>query len=63
MGGLGFYAGTWQQFNTFGFPSNAGDATPAQQMTVADAVWDAVVSDYNSAVHAWGCVRVVGLRP
>ena len=36
-GGLGMSRANWAQFNTFGFPSNAADATPLQQIRVAVA--------------------------
>ncbi len=36
-GGLGFTHANWNQFNTFGFPSDAAYATPEQQVRVAVA--------------------------
>ncbi len=36
-GGLGFSHANWDQFNTFGYPSDAAYATPEQQITVAVA--------------------------
>lgn len=56
-GGLGFYVSTWDHWRDATMPDNAGDASPAQQMLVADRVYDAV------GASAWGCSRVVGLRP
>ena len=43
-GGLGFSHANWSQFNTFGYPSDAAFATPAQQ------VWVAV----QFAIHYYG---------
>ncbi len=43
-GGLGFSLANWAQFNTFGFPASAADATPEQQVRVAVAF----------AVHYYG---------
>ena len=43
-GGLGFTHANYSQFNTFGYPSDAADATPTEQVRVAVAF----------AVHYWG---------
>lgn len=55
QGGLGFYRGTWDGYKPEGYPEDAGDATPQQQMVVADIVYDA--GGY------WGCFTKVGRRP
>lgn len=34
-GGLGFSHANWAQFNTFGYPADAANATPEQQVEVA----------------------------
>lgn len=57
QGGLGFYHATWDHWRPEDYPENAGDATPEQQMVVADAVYDEV------GARAWGCSRTVGERP
>lgn len=49
QGALGFYHGTWDGWNDFGFPSEAYLATPGQQMYVADHLY----SDYG--LTGWGC--------
>lgn len=49
QGALGFYHGTWDGWNDFGFPSEAYLATPGQQMYVADNLY----SDYG--LTGWGC--------
>jgi hypothetical protein len=49
QGGLGFYRGSWDAFNTFGFPAEAYLATPEQQMVVAEAIWRAY------GFSGWGC--------
>ena len=36
-GGLGMSHANWNQFNTFGFPSDAAYASPLQQIRVAVA--------------------------
>ena len=56
-GGLGFYVSTWDHWRPEDFPENAGDATPEQQMIVADRIYDDV------GPGAWGCSRTVGERP
>ena len=43
-GGLGFTRANWNQFNTFGYPSDAAQATPEEQIRVAVAF----------AVYYWG---------
>ena len=40
-GGLGFSHANWAAFNTFGFPADAAEATPTQQITVAVAFAEA----------------------
>lgn len=57
QGGLGFYNRTWDHWKLDGYADNAGDATPEEQMIVADRVYDDV------GAGAWGCSRRVGLRP
>jgi len=57
QGGLGFWHGTWDNWRPEDYPDNAGDATPEQQMIVADRVYDDV------GASAWGCSRTVGYRP
>ena len=57
QGGLGFWYGTWDSYKPDGYPADAGQASPEQQMIVADIVYDAV------GARAWGCSARVGLRP
>ena len=49
QGFVGFYYGTWDAYRPAGFPSEAYEATPRQQMTVAERVRDA------HGYGAWGC--------
>lgn len=48
-GGMGFFHATWDGWRPKHYPGNAGDATPQQQVLVADAVRDSV------GISAWGC--------
>lgn len=48
-GGLGFANSTWTEYRDPAMPENAGDATPAQQMWVADVLWARYGPD------PWGC--------
>ena len=54
-GGLGFSHANWNQFNTFGFPSDAADATPAQQIRVAVAFAEYYWGSPNAAPDQNGC--------
>lgn len=56
-GGLGFAWSTWNQYRLEEMPENGGDASVAEQMIVADRVYDDV------GAGAWGCSARVGLRP
>jgi resuscitation-promoting factor RpfB len=56
-GGLQFHPGTWSSFKLDGYPQYAYDATPAQQIAVAERVL---------AAQGWGawptCASKLGLR-
>ena len=54
-GGLGFTHANWNQFNTFGFPSDAADATPEQQVRVAVAFASYYWGNPNAAPDQNGC--------
>ncbi len=49
QGAFGFYWGTWDAYKPGGFPAEAYQATPRQQMIVAERVRAAV------GYGAWGC--------
>lgn len=49
QGAFGFYHGSWDQFNTFGYPSEAYLATPWQQYRVARAI------HARFGFTGWGC--------
>lgn len=57
-GGLQFHPGTWDAFRLDGYPARAYDATPQQQVAVAERVL---------AAQGWGawptCARRMGLLP
>ena len=48
-GGVGVYNGTWEQFGGEEFAANAGSATRAEQIVVAERVHDAF------GLSGWGC--------
>ncbi|MEN9593884.1 MAG: hypothetical protein RLY23_367 [Actinomycetota bacterium] len=48
-GGVGFYNGTWEGFGGEEFAANAGSATRAEQIVVAERVHDAF------GLSGWGC--------
>ena len=54
-GGLGFSHANWNQFNTFGYPSDAANATPDQQIRVAVAFAVAYLGSPNAAPDQNGC--------
>jgi hypothetical protein len=54
-GGLGFSHANWARFNTFGFPSDAAQATPDQQIRVAVAFAEAYWGSPNAAPDQYGC--------
>jgi hypothetical protein len=54
-GGLGFSRANWNQFNTFGFPADAADATPEQQIQVAVAFAMRYWGNPNAAPDQNGC--------
>ena len=54
-GGLGFTHANWNRFNTFGFPSDAADATPDQQIRVAVAFAEAYWGSPDAAPDTNGC--------
>ena len=54
-GGLGFTHSNWNQFNTFGFPSDAASATPEQQIRVAVAFATYYWGNPNAAPDQNGC--------
>lgn len=56
-GGLQFWPATWDAFRPDGFPDHAYDATPSQQVVVAERVLDV------QGWKAWPvCSRKLGLR-
>jgi hypothetical protein len=54
-GGLGFSHANWSQFNTFGYPADAADATPEQQIRVAVAFAVRYWGNPNAAPDRSGC--------
>jgi hypothetical protein len=54
-GGLGFTHANWDRFNTFGFPADAADATPAEQIQVAVAFATTYLGGPNAAPDQNGC--------
>jgi hypothetical protein len=48
-GGLGFYTGSWLQFRLPGYPYSAADATPWQQVQVAERI------RARFGYTGWGC--------
>ena len=54
-GGLGFSHANWNQFNTFGYPADAADATPEQQIRVAVAFAIRYWGNPNAAPDQSGC--------
>ncbi len=54
-GGLGFTRANWDEFNTFGFPADAADATPLQQIRVAVAFAAAYLGGPFAAPDQGGC--------
>ncbi len=54
-GGLGFSNANWNEFNTFGYPSDAADATPDQQIRVAVAFATRYWGNPNAAPDQNGC--------
>ena len=51
QGAFGFYHGSWDAFNRFGYPSDAHRATPWQQYKVALAI------HARYGFTGWGCYR------
>ncbi len=54
-GGLGFSRANWAEFNTFGFPADAADATPDQQIQVATQFALHYYGSVNAAPDQNGC--------
>jgi hypothetical protein len=54
-GGLGFSHQNWDQFNTFGYPSDAAYATPEEQIRVAVAFATRYWGNPNAAPDQDGC--------
>jgi hypothetical protein len=54
-GGLGFSHANWAQFNTFGYPADAAQATPEQQIRVAVAFAVRYWGNPNVAPDQHGC--------
>jgi hypothetical protein len=67
-GGLGIYIGTWKAFGGLEFAPRPAEATPEQQIIVANRIatngWTRPDGKVVKAVgfSGWGCLRVVG-RP
>lgn len=49
QGAFGFYRGSWDQFRPAGFPADAWQATPRQQLVVARRIY----ARYRFT--GWGC--------
>jgi hypothetical protein len=49
QGGLGFYRGSWDQFKPAGYPAEAYQATPWQQVVVAERI------RARYGYTGWGC--------
>jgi hypothetical protein len=54
-GGLGFSHANWDTFNTFGYPSDAAQATPEQQIRVAVAFASRYWGNPDAAPDQNGC--------
>ncbi len=54
-GGLGFSHASWDRFNTFGYPADAADATPDQQIRVAVAFAEVYYGSADAAPDQNGC--------
>jgi len=54
-GGLGFSNVNWSQINTFGFPADAAQATPDEQIRVAVAFAEQYFGTANAAPDQAGC--------
>ena len=54
-GGLGFSNANWSQFNSFGYPASAADATPEQQIRVAVAFAARYWGNPDAAPDQHGC--------
>jgi Transglycosylase-like domain len=54
-GGLGFSHQNWTRFNTFGYPTDAADATPLEQIRVAVAFATFYLGGPNAAPDQHGC--------
>ena len=54
-GGLGFSHQNWTRFNTFGYPADAANATPLQQIRVAVAFATFYLGGPNAAPDQHGC--------
>jgi len=54
-GGLGFSHSNWDRFNAFGFPADAAEATPDQQIRVAVAFATALWGNPDAAPDQDGC--------
>ncbi len=54
-GGLGFSHANWARFNTFGYPADAADATPDEQIRVAVAFATVYLGGPNGAPDQNGC--------
>jgi hypothetical protein len=54
-GGLGFSHANWARFNTFGYPADAADATPDEQIRVAVAFATYYMGGPNAAPDQNGC--------
>jgi len=54
-GGLGFSHANWARFNTFGYPADAADATPDEQIRVAVAFATYFMGGPNAAPDQNGC--------
>ena len=55
QGAFGFYWGTWDAYKPRGYPDEAYQATPRQQMNVAINVRDGANGHPANGYGAWGC--------
>lgn len=61
-GGIGISYAAWREWGGLQFADLPQHATPEQQIVIAQRGYERVVTDYRSAVNAWGCVATVGME-
>jgi hypothetical protein len=60
-GGVGFANTSWTQFHLDGMPPNAGQATKAEQIVVAERIRWELAPHGSFRGGKWGCAPTVGL--